>query len=185
MINGSIQRGGRKFLGHFIRHNLWQITNIIRIVQTGTYEANKPKICNRKLLSDISSRSNFWLSNRARFLGADVGKTINCTEDSPIYRLNQSLSLQMLASFARSYMTLFEWFWWYLWPKMAYKMPQALPTVSLDWLLINYELKELCQLGWGTRVRLSEIKHVLVGSTLLSLLQVFHVYAEKVHIQSA
>ena len=29
---------------------------------------------------------------------------------------------------------------------------------------------------------LSEIKHVLVGFMLLSLLQVFHVYAEKVHI---
>ena len=31
-----------------------------------------------------------------------------CTEDLPIYRLNQPLLLQMLASFARSYMTLFE-----------------------------------------------------------------------------
>ena len=131
---GSIrQRGGRKFLGHLIRHNLWQITNI-RIVQTGSYKVNKPKICNRKLLSDIWSRSNFWLSNRARFPSADVGgKTIDRTEDSPIYRLNQSLSLQMLALFARSYMTLFEWFWWYLCPKMAYKMPQVFsPTVSLD-----------------------------------------------------
>ena len=49
--------------------------------------------------------------------------------------------------------------------------------------MINDEMKEPCQLC-GTRVRLSEIKHVLVGFTLLSLLQVFHVYAEKVHIQS-
>ena len=29
-------------------------------------------------------------------------------------------------------MTLFEWFWWYLWPKMAFKMSQEFPTVSLD-----------------------------------------------------
>ena len=59
-INGNIQWGGRKFSPVFIRHNksqnnivriiynLWQITNIIRIVQTESYEANKPKICNRK-----------------------------------------------------------------------------------------------------------------------------------------
>ena len=69
----------------------------------------------------------------------------------------------MLALFARSYMTLFEWFWGYLCPKMAYKMPQVFPTVSLDWLLINYELKELCQLRWGTRVRLSKTGKACVG----------------------
>ena len=62
-------------------------------------------------------------------------------------------------------------------------MSQEFPTVSLDITDKLYEMKELCELC-GTRVRLSEIKHVLVGFTLLSLLQVFHVYAEKVHIQS-
>ena len=65
---------------------------------------------------------------------------------------------------------------------MEFKMSQEFPTVSLD-ITDKRETKELCQL-YGTRVRLSEIKHVLVGFTLLSLLQVFHVYAEKVHIQS-
>ena len=60
-------------------------------------------------------------------------------------------------------------------------MSQEFPTISLD-ITDKREMKELCQLC-GTRARLSEIKHVLVGFTLLGLLQVFHVYAEKVHIQ--
>ena len=38
--------------------------------------------------------------------------------------------------------------------------------LGLGSLPINYEMKELCQLC-GTRVRLSEIKHVSVGFTLL------------------
>ena len=67
---------------------------------------------------------------------------------------------------------------------MAYKMSQEFPTVSLDITDKLYEMKELCQLSWGTMFRLSEINHVLVGFTLLSSLHVFHVYAEKVHIQS-
>ena len=29
-------------------------------------------------------------------------------------------------------MTLFEWFWWYMWPKMAFKMFQEFPTISLN-----------------------------------------------------
>ena len=73
----------------------------------------------------------------------------------------------MLVSFAR-FMTLSEWFWWYLWLKMAFKMSQEFLSVSAlaGTLPINYEMKELCQLC-GTRVRLSEIKHVSVGFTLL------------------
>ena len=63
---------------------------------------------------------------------------------------------------------------------MAYKMSQEFQTVSLD--ITNREMKELCQLSCGTIFRLSEIKHVLVRFTLLSLLQVFHIYSEKVHI---
>ena len=29
-------------------------------------------------------------------------------------------------------MALFGWFWWYLWPKMVYRMSQEFPTTSLD-----------------------------------------------------
>ena len=77
----------------------------------------------RMPLSDIWSRSNFWVTVHASRVLMSVKQLIN----SPIYRLNQSLLLQMLASFARS-----EWFWWYLWPKMALEMSQEFPTVSLD-----------------------------------------------------
>ena len=75
------------------------------------------------LLSDIWSRSNFWVNLHPSWVLMSVKQLIH----SPIYRLNQSL-LQMLASF----LDLFEWFWWYLWPKMALEMSQEFPTVSLD-----------------------------------------------------
>ena len=50
------------------------------------------------LLSDIWSRSNFWVTVHASWVLMSVKQLIH----SPIYRLNQSLLLQMLASFARS-----------------------------------------------------------------------------------
>ena len=52
----------------------------------------------RMLLSDIWSRSNFWITVHASWVLMLVKQLIH----SPIYRLNQSLLLQMLASFARS-----------------------------------------------------------------------------------
>ena len=52
----------------------------------------------RMLLSDIWSRSNFWVTVHASWVLMSVRQLIH----SPIYRLNQSLLLQMLASFARS-----------------------------------------------------------------------------------
>ena len=52
----------------------------------------------RMLLSDIWSRSNFWVTVHAFWVLMSVKQLIH----SPIYRLNQSLLLQMLASFARS-----------------------------------------------------------------------------------
>ena len=79
----------------------------------------------RMLLSDIWSRSNFWVTVHASWVLMSVKQLIH----SPIYRLNQSLLLQMLASFTR--------FVWVtddiiLWPKMALEMFQEFPTVSLD-----------------------------------------------------
>ena len=40
-------------------------------------------------------------------------------------------------------MTLSEWFWWYLWPKMAFKMSQEFPTVFLDMYI-----KPCCLQSW-------------------------------------
>ena len=48
--------------------------------------------------------------------------------DSSIYRLNQSLLLQMLASFTSSVPVILMIFV----PKMALEMSQEFPTVSLD-----------------------------------------------------
>ena len=50
------------------------------------------------LLSDIWSRSNFWVTMHTSWVLMSVKQLIHW----PIYRLNQSLLLQMLASFARS-----------------------------------------------------------------------------------
>ena len=44
--------------------------------------------------------------------------------------------------------------------------PEISERLGLGSLPINYEMKELCQLC-GTRIRLLEIKHALVGFTLL------------------
>ena len=33
-------------------------------------------------------------------------------------------------------MWLFGWFWWYLWPKRAFKVSQEFPTASLDIIII-------------------------------------------------
>ena len=52
----------------------------------------------RMLLSDIWSRSNFWVTVHPFWVLISVKQLIR----SPIYRLNQSFLLQMLASFARS-----------------------------------------------------------------------------------
>ena len=50
------------------------------------------------LLSDIWSRSNFWVTVHVSWVLMSVKQLIH----SPIYRLNQTLLLQMSASFARS-----------------------------------------------------------------------------------
>ena len=79
--------------------------------------------CILMLLSDIWSRSNFWVTLLASWVLMSVKQLIH----SPIYRLNQSLLLHMLASFPRS-----VWFQWNLWPKMALEMSQEFRTISLD-----------------------------------------------------
>ena len=53
----------------------------------------------RMLHSDIWSRSNFWVTVHASWVLMSVKQLIH----SPIYRLNHSLLLQMLVSFARCY----------------------------------------------------------------------------------
>ena len=59
----------------------------------------------------------------------------------------------MLASFTRSYVTQFEWFW-YLWPEMAYKMSQEFPIVSLD---ITHKL-------WNERTLSTQLRDQTFGN---------------------
>ena len=159
LINGNIQWGGRKFLGHFIRHNRSQ-NNIVRIIhklwqrsqisskssKQGHTKRINPKFATesefnhicvlrriRMFLSDIWSRSNFCggvTVHASRVPMSAKQSIVYSPIYTLIYRLNQWLLLQMLASFARSYLTLFEWLWWYLWLKMAFKMSQEFPSVS-------------------------------------------------------
>ena len=135
-----IQGGGRK---HFTRHFGSQ-TVIIWIIQSGSYEANKLKICiNKKFVLwylcpsvRVYSFQTFDLdlvSEKPCTLPGCWCRQNNrsCIEDSPIYRLNQNYFCCKCWLHSLEYMTLIEWFW-YLWPKMAFKMPQEFPSVSLD-----------------------------------------------------
>ena len=138
-------------MGHFVRHFM-SLTNIIRIIRTGPYEACKPKLCNdTESLCQLSvcflqcpyaprfqtlqfwSRSSFWVTVRAaRFLNdADVGKTLNrsaCTaENSPITLLSGIITDCSQCHLLQILVSFarsnpFEWFW-YLWPKMAFNVP--------------------------------------------------------------
>ena len=75
------------------------------------------------ILSDIWSRSNFWVT--ACFLSADVSKTIDS-----LTHFTDWIGHFCCKCWLQS-LDLFEWFWWYLWPKMALEMSQEFWTVSL------------------------------------------------------
>ena len=77
----------------------------------------------RMLLSDIWSRSNFWVTVHPFWVLISVKQLIH----SPIYRLNHFCCKCWLHS-----LDLFEWFWWYLWPKMALEMSQEFLTITLN-----------------------------------------------------
>ena len=81
----------------------------------------------RMLLWDIWSRSNFWVTVHASWVLMSVKQLIH----SPVYRLNQSLLLQMLASFARSV-------WVTLMTFMAQNGTWNVPGIS-DCLLGHYQ----------------------------------------------
>jgi len=95
----------------------------------------------RMLLSDIWSRSNFWVTVHASWVLTSA-KQIDRVP--PIYRLNPSLLLQMLVSFARSYTCLSD-SEDICGQTMEFKMSQVFPTVSLD-ITDKREMIEFCQL---------------------------------------
>ena len=114
-INGSIQRGGRKFLGHFIRHNLWQITNITITKQGHTKRIN-PKF-------DLDLIFECWVLMLA--------KQMIVYWELTRLRWTESVTFVADAGFIRQILHDAVWVipnWWYLCSKMAYKMPQ-------DWLI--------------------------------------------------
>ena len=116
LLDNNIQGGSQKFLGHFKCHFRSEIISSESSKQGHTKQINPQfaaesefdHICVLQcayiymLLSDIWSRSSFCWSNHARFLSADVSKTIDCVLRTHPYRLNQSqFLLQRLASFPR------------------------------------------------------------------------------------
>ena len=75
---------------------------------------------------DISDIKRHIKCLRTCFLNADVG--VYCV----LTHLQTVIKITFVANigFIPSIMSLFEWFW-YLWPKMVFKMFQEFPTVSL------------------------------------------------------
>ena len=130
LINiGYIRGGGRKFLGHF---DAILFHNIRRIIQSGSYDEGTKMQKKRvlfvsfsvhMLLSDIWSRSSFWVFVHASWV-------LMSPKELPVYRRNESPLLKILVLFARYDMS--EWCWRYLWHKMAFKISQEFPTVSLE-----------------------------------------------------
>ena len=115
-----------------------------KLSQTGSYEANKPKVCNKKwvlstvwsfsvrmLLLDIWSRSNFWVTAHTSWVLKSAKRSV-VYQGLAYLQTNQShfcykCWLQSLD------MTLLEWFWRYLWPKATLYMSQEFPTVSFGY----------------------------------------------------
>ena len=135
LLNNIGSEGGRKFLGHFWRHFISQISEeSSKVGHTKRGEKEEEKNTKESvifvsfsmhmLLSDIWSRSSFWVTVHASWV-------LMSAKELPVYRRNQShLLLKMLALFARYDMS--EWYWRYLWHKKAFTISQEFPTVSLD-----------------------------------------------------
>ena len=124
---------GRKFLGHFIRHFGPQISpksfkqghissSDWFSLWMGESSVHDRLFCRHQHsgsvhgYSETRSRSNVWKEHtHTEWHKYDKTHTFCCK--FWVYSLR---------------MALFGWFWWYLWPKMAYKMSQEFPTDSMD-----------------------------------------------------
>ena len=149
MIQG---RDARKFLGHFkchfepqispqslkqgqIRSSEWsqhlQQKSLIQSVNEGVNGWVHDRLFCRHRHSgsvhgysaaEIRSRSNVWKEHTYTAKDTDMIKLTFCCKFW-VYSLR---------------MTLFGWFWWYSWHKMAYKMFQEFPTIFLN-ITINIQ----------------------------------------------
>ena len=131
--SGNIQGDSRKFLGHFIHHFRSQISESSKQNCTKPINPNFatemefyhvcPSVCVcffQTVDLDLVSESG------AHFRSADICKTIDCVLGThPFTDCNQShfCCEYWLHSL---YMTLFEWFWRCMCPKIAFKMSRGI-----------------------------------------------------------
>ena len=112
--------------------------------QVHTDLANDAKICNKSEL-DYSLKKvscSAWLivlptsalkKLACRFWGTRSWANVRCTLKNKICWSSPFVAnLGFIHLIIDKDMTLSGWFWWYLWPKMAFKLSQEFLTTSLD-----------------------------------------------------
>ena len=141
-VEGNIQGGGQTFPGQFKRHYGSQIFESTKQVHTDL--ANDAKICNKsELYYSLKKVSrSAWLivlpTSALKKLACRFWKTrswsnVRCTLKKKICWSSPFVSnLGFIRLIIDKDMTLSGWFWWYLWPKMAFKLSQEFLTTSLD-----------------------------------------------------
>ena len=134
--NCIIQGDGRKFLGKLLTP-FW-VTNIIRITQAGSHLANEPNFATKMSYSlymsdcfgDISTREVCTVTRKLDLdpTWKEHTRTLKTVKDTDTV----TLTLYCKFGVCSLDMTLFERFSWYLWHKMAFKMPHEFPTTFLE-----------------------------------------------------
>jgi len=117
----------------------------IRIVHTGSYLANVAQICNKKWTwlqtcerwlvstrSIVSRRHQHWGSVHVVTRKLHLGQTSEHvhTDRHKYDKKSLLLLLKQIMALFTIYIALFGWFWWYLWPKMAYKKKITVQGIS-------------------------------------------------------
>ena len=135
----NIQVDGRQFLGYFIRQFRSHISP--ESSKHGHTKRINPKFATESKFYHICvlqsayapfrhwSRSSFWLTMHASWVLTSAKQSI---VHRGLTHLQTVIKVTFIAMLASLDMTQFEWFWWYLWPKIAFKMSQVFPTIPLD-----------------------------------------------------
>ena len=119
----------RQFLEHFICHfrsRIWPES-----FKQGHMKQINPIKKNKK--NSVFYHIYVLQCNCVSFRSADGGNwTISCVlRTCPFTYCNENHFCYICWLHSLD-MTLFEWFWWYLWPKVVFKTFQEFPTVSLN-----------------------------------------------------
>ena len=98
------------------------------------------------LLSDIWSRSNFWVTVHVSWVLKSAKRSI-VYQGLTYLQTNQSHFCYKCWLHSLD-MTLFEWFWRYLWPKTTFKMSQKFSTVSFGYYPSVFNRHDCGHYGW-------------------------------------